>query len=634
MALKTSLVIGGDAAGAAAALHDVEQALDKVEATTKRATGQMTAANDQMATKAVVSARQAAAGYQNFGRQVQDVAVQLQSGTNLGTIISQQGGQIADAVAQMGGKFSGFASWMAGPFGALVTVGVGVLVDMGIKMSHVGDETDKTKDRVRSFTDVLNDSKASWEEVTKAARDYADQAQKARQVTILNLQTEAEAIASRLRKAAAIRQETKALLEQYMAQVQAGPTGLNGQGQLGASFAASALQANITLLDQSIKSLNTDADEAVGKVATAIAKLNTDPTDRIRTGFDVLRDRARKTTKDVGALTEQLTALNRQENAQLDAARKSGRSSASGSGLFGREIGMAEAKSIAERAGWQVNSSFRPTWIRNEVPGGASSQERLYNQWIAQGRPASNPTAAPGHSAHERSNALDIQFGSGITPETIRKAYADEGVRLTRLLKERGHFHIEWSTSGADKVEREATRMAEQSRKDAEAFDNLMAKGASQAEAVLINMTGVDTYLAHNVDVAGDFEAAMRGINAEGDRNFANWQRIQQETALSLGNIENMVNVMDRLGGSGTTLASIGAMVVGMTSGDYSGVRGDLGALLQISPQLRGLGTEIGQELDRVFGGTGKFAQTMASLLEGASTGAIMGKMLGGRTGQ
>ena len=42
---------------------------------------------------------------------------------------------------------------------------------------------------------------------------------------------------------------------------------------------------------------------------------------------------------------------------------------------------------------------------------------------------------------------------------SIKAAYAKQGVRLSKILKETGHFHIEWSTSGADKAEREAERI-------------------------------------------------------------------------------------------------------------------------------------------------------------------------------
>ncbi|MCX7284408.1 MAG: phage tail length tape measure family protein [Novosphingobium sp.] len=207
MAIKLNLVFAGDSSGAEAALASVDKGLNEAAAEAKRLAAAMDAADksiEQLAaaqtraktetvaakvalkagsitaqeynvrlleTKtalalvesghrsavnalkqaqnalggAKVSSGQAAAGYQNFGRQVQDVAVQLQGGANLGTIISQQGGQIADAVAMMGGRAAGFASFMAGPWGALITVGTGVLVNLGIEAANAGAEMDKVK---------------------------------------------------------------------------------------------------------------------------------------------------------------------------------------------------------------------------------------------------------------------------------------------------------------------------------------------------------------------------------------------------------------------------------------------------------------------------------------------------------
>ena len=130
MALKASLVISGDADGATAALHDVDQALEQNAAAARRAANE----NENLGRKVEVSARQASAGYINLGRQAQDVAVQLQGGTNIGTIIAQQGGQVADAVAQMGGRFAGFASFLAGPWGAAIIVGVGLLANLAEAM--------------------------------------------------------------------------------------------------------------------------------------------------------------------------------------------------------------------------------------------------------------------------------------------------------------------------------------------------------------------------------------------------------------------------------------------------------------------------------------------------------------------
>lgn len=135
MTLRTSLVIAGDSAGATAAVDGAVQGLNDLEQAARRAK----AANDQLGEGAVRSTRQAQAGYVNLGRQVQDVAVQLQSGTNLGTIIAQQGGQIADAVQQMGGRFAGLAAFLSGPWGAVLTVATGVLVNFGIELFRSAD---------------------------------------------------------------------------------------------------------------------------------------------------------------------------------------------------------------------------------------------------------------------------------------------------------------------------------------------------------------------------------------------------------------------------------------------------------------------------------------------------------------
>lgn len=104
-----------------------------------------------------VSLGQQRAGYTNFGRQVQDVAVMLQGGANIGTIISTQAGQMADAVSQMGGRMAGFASFLAGPWGTAVILGVSVLVDQLIPaLFDTGDAQDEAKGKAYDFADGLN----------------------------------------------------------------------------------------------------------------------------------------------------------------------------------------------------------------------------------------------------------------------------------------------------------------------------------------------------------------------------------------------------------------------------------------------------------------------------------------------
>ena len=192
MTLRTSLVIAGDASGAVAATKQAEagmaenakqaqalatayaqadQAIDRLAAAQALAKTETTAAKAAfdageisireyngrlLETKAALSLvegeyrtavsgvrqlkvandsvgpslAQARAGYTNFGRQVQDVAVMLQGGANIGTVIAMQGGQVADSVAQMGGRFAGFAKLMAGPVGTAIIVVTSSLLNM------------------------------------------------------------------------------------------------------------------------------------------------------------------------------------------------------------------------------------------------------------------------------------------------------------------------------------------------------------------------------------------------------------------------------------------------------------------------------------------------------------------------
>jgi hypothetical protein len=106
--------------------------------------------------------------------------------------------------------------------------------------------------------------------------------------------------------------------------------------------------------------------------------------------------------------------------------------------------------------------------------------------------------------------------------------------------------------------------------------------------------------------------------------------------------LRKTVDLLDRMGSG--KLGNIGAAIVGLTSGDFSGVRGKGGALLQMlggmswqngQGQTVLLREEIVKGLDKVFGDTGSFAKTMNGLLQGAGIGAAVGGIFGGgKSGQ
>lgn len=341
MALQTSIVISGDSASATAALAQVEQALDKATA----AAGRNAAANDDAGDKTTRSAGQVRQAYNSLGQQAQDVAVQLQGGTSLGTILSQQGGQVADALEGMGGKFAGLGAFLSGPWGAAVLFGASVLIDkLAPALFGVSDATDEAASGTRTFTEVLGDSKASWEEVTAAAREYADQLAKTNQTTLAAIQLEAQLIAANLQQAVATRKKIAANIELQASlarSVASGPNGGVTMGPTAASVSADKLKAaNDTEITQLIRA----ADAVKIKVATAVAKINADPTEKIKAGFDELRRQAMASGASVDDLTKRLTALNIAEQRALDARQKSQRKGPDPAKAAAREAREAEQR--------------------------------------------------------------------------------------------------------------------------------------------------------------------------------------------------------------------------------------------------------------------------------------------------
>jgi len=455
-------------------LNRQASATEMVMSATKRGTE----ANHMM----VNSVRSQRVAFVQAGQQMQDMAIQFQMGTKASTIMAQQLPQLGFAFSGLEGnanrtldKLGRFGTFIAGPWGAALTIGLVALGPLIDKIFESGEEAGKAKDKTYDFAkslDVLalsaKDTASAMDQLASATANAikvqgdflvnqaanADQAVSAIESRIASAQAELAKInrdnerygifGTSYGETAILNSGRKSELEGQIAN----DTAALRSARLAQQNAAIALsQRRVTdALDES-SAAATQYNTAVGKLNEQFKRSKDDP---IGASMDGTFISQQQYEKEFARLTKIKKAA--------DEAQKSVRGS--GSGLYGREIGMAEARSIAASAGFQVNSGTRPTWIRDEKPGGPSSQERLYNKWIAQGRPKDNPTAAPGTSAHESSNALDIQFGKGITAASIKKAYADEGVRLTKILKERGHFHIEWSTKGADKVEREAEQLA------------------------------------------------------------------------------------------------------------------------------------------------------------------------------
>lgn len=110
----------------------------------------------------------------------------------------------------------------------------------------------------------------------------------------------------------------------------------------------------------------------------------------------------------------------------------------------------AQADAALHAIGAQITSSARPTWIRQERPGGPSSQERLYQRYLAGRGPLA---AAPGTGYHERNQARDVAKTPGMSLARIRQGIESAGGRIVELLDEGTHFHVAWAANARDQAQ-------------------------------------------------------------------------------------------------------------------------------------------------------------------------------------
>lgn len=319
MTLKTSLVLSGDASGATSALASAEQALAASEsqakalasafqtadqAVTRLASAQTEAKREVDAAKASyaanetslvqynkallqtksalslveaehraamtalkqargamqeagASAGQQRAAYTNLGRQAQDMAVMLQGGANIGTIIATQGGQVADAVSQMGGKFSGLASFLAGPWGAAIILGVGMLGNLWSAHQKAAEGADSQKDATEDLTKsiaLLND------QTLKATRSTEASAQ-ASLVDAFNKRQQAESTLKAAQAELALRKAASGRFE----------AGMSGWGALMGGGGGNAL--GYTVEQSAISGAEASIKEQLGNIGKSNATI-------------------------------------------------------------------------------------------------------------------------------------------------------------------------------------------------------------------------------------------------------------------------------------------------------------------------------------------------------------------------
>lgn len=113
---------------------------------------------------------------------------------------------------------------------------------------------------------------------------------------------------------------------------------------------------------------------------------------------------------------------------------------------------------------------------------------------------------------------------------------------------------------------------------------------------------------------------SLKQAQEEGERQVLAVQREQLEVYLQ------QLSVLEQMGG---VAGQVAALVGGLHTGNFSGVGGQFGQLLQgVSSSLGKDGwSKVTAKLDSIFGGNGAFAKTMGSVLANAQTGQAAGAL-------
>lgn len=415
-------------------------------------------------------------GFTQLSFQVGDIAQGLAMGTRASTIFAQQSGQVIQSLQIMGGQGNAFLRFLGGPWGIALSTAAVVLTPFIGKLFQTRDElknlVDKMRDEARQA--ALNEqADAIWKRtidgLTDSIRKRREEQEKSLQTDI---QAEQESLNNARQELADAQSKQTAVarqLREAMANLQKlreSPAGLTEEDDRSRSAAILRAQARVDALTAQLQKLNAGVSNAEANIRGAQAPiLERDvagkldavqaATDEYTRTLGTLRDALQAGSISQKQFEDRLTAAKKKLDAVKDAAKDAGKE-------FGRQIDFAQAAQIAHSAGLQVNSSYRSP----------AQQAALYNN-PAVNRPG-NPVAPPGASAHNGANgkwAIDIQITDGITPAKIRSIYAQQGVSLTKILKENGHFHIEGSRSEAAKAENDADRAAQTSVRQQNDFD-------------------------------------------------------------------------------------------------------------------------------------------------------------------
>ncbi|WP_066723584.1 D-alanyl-D-alanine carboxypeptidase family protein [Sphingomonas pituitosa] len=431
--------------------------------------------------------------------QAQDAFTQISMGTNVLNVLAIQGGQAAGQMIYLGGTAEKFGKFMLGPWGLALTAGMlvaGALTEQILKHNNaLNDAVDKLK-KDAAETELNRQAKERFKTTAEGVAAAIREGTQATRDAIAAQKTSAEQdninAKNNLAREVSIRRVTLAQIEQAQvlannAKPTSGPGGADSI--VAAQYAARVVELKRQAEEQ--QKLIDAAESRIGEtriaLAEEVAKRMADPSERIKKQYDdqaaAAKNAARAQTAAGGALSTALAGQLANQLAQIERNRQAAlkaeqdrQSAMKQTAQVGRDIDLAEARRIAQSIGARITSEQRSY----------AEQKALYDKYMAYkaGKgPWAALAAAPGSSAHETGNALDIAKTPGMSLAKIREAYRAAGVSIRQLLDEGDHFHIAWK-KGADSAAAASKKLADTQADLAKKFDPA-ASAALEYQAAL-----------------------------------------------------------------------------------------------------------------------------------------------------
>jgi uncharacterized protein YoxC len=528
MTLRTALVIDGDSASGKRALEELNSSIAKSEAQAQglaRSLGQVDAAASKASGGGLNAIQRESAQISQFTKTLAADMV------GIGDLLSSEHSPFV-APVKKAPAVTGAIEAVAGSAGILGTVletaatgGVALLalslIDLIPKLHGTTNEVDELVKQLKEHHDkalLAEQAQSIYSHTVDGSIDgmkkLTDEIRKQNLTLEDNINLKKAAIAaslgdvvsnigstsSDLAKAIQARNDAAAEMRRYQGAVgdpDVAPDIAAAYAQAASDFAAAKQQViDLTAQLNSLNKAANDGAKALNAVNFPLVERNArdavDPIAAINHRFDDMAAKA----KAAGTYTQAFANdLEKQRKAALDSAQANERLSRS-AGEYGRQISFADAAAIANGAGLTVTSGYRQQF--GHGPPGHRTQEDLYND-LHYNRPG-NPVAAPGTSAHGGINgkwALDIAFAPGLTAQSLKKLYGDQGVALSAVYKESGHFHIEGSQSQAAAAERADQRAADKAAADAKkaaelktAQNDNFAQQSAQLDSEILSSRG------------------------------------------------------------------------------------------------------------------------------------------------